>query len=103
MYTKVYAYQFAKKIILINESSIFRYDSELSTANYIQQKLYAPKYHVKAFMAFNFLIQLNFYFAVIVKSFVYHQVQHVVKVSIHRSMQLFIDEKKLTQLIWGSI
>lgn len=34
---------------------------KLSTANFIhvQQELYAPKYYVKAFLAYTFLIQLN--------------------------------------------
>lgn len=53
-----YAYQFAKKIIMIMKIQPL---DKLSTANFIhvQQELYAPKYYVKAFLAYTFLIQLN--------------------------------------------
>lgn len=50
-----YAYQFAKKMIMIMK--IQSLDKQL--ANFIQQELYAPKYYVKAFLAYTFLIQLN--------------------------------------------
>lgn len=55
-----YAYQFAKKMIMIMIIKIQPLD-KLSTANFIhvQQELYAPKYYVKAFLAYTFLIQLN--------------------------------------------
>lgn len=51
-----YAYQFAKKIIMIMKIQPL---DKLSTANFIhvQQELYAPKYY--AFLAYTFLIQLN--------------------------------------------
>lgn len=53
-----YAYQFAKKIIMIMKIQPL---DKLSTANFIhvQQELYAPKYYVKPFLAYTFLIQLN--------------------------------------------
>lgn len=53
-----YAYQFAKKIIMIMKIQPL---DKLSTANFIhvQQELYVPKYYVKAFLAYTFLIQLN--------------------------------------------
>lgn len=53
-----YAYQFAKKIIMIMKIQPL---DKLSTANFIhvQQEWYAPKYYVKAFLAYTFLIQLN--------------------------------------------
>lgn len=53
-----YAYQFAKKIIMIMKIQPL---DKLSTANFIhvQQELYAPKYYVKAFLVYSFLIQLN--------------------------------------------
>lgn len=55
-----YAYQFAKKMIMIMIMKIQPLD-KLSTANFIhvQQELYAPKYYVKPFLAYTFLIQLN--------------------------------------------
>lgn len=53
-----YAYQFAKKMIMVMKIQPL---DKLSTANFIhvQQELYAPKYYVKAFLAYTFLIQLN--------------------------------------------
>lgn len=55
-----YAYQFAKKMIMIMIIKIQPLD-KLSTANFIhvQQELYGPKYYVKPFLAYTFLIQLN--------------------------------------------
>lgn len=53
-----YAYQFANKKKMIMKIQPL---DKLSTANFIhvQQELYAPKYYVKAFLAYTILIQLN--------------------------------------------